>query len=218
MLIKSVLILIALTVCAPAAPVYSFDVFNAPDAFITTALGINDHGQVVGNFVPSGTGDQHGYIRQPDGSFEILDLPGDASVSLFGINNAGQIAGSLTDSGESRGFIRNPDGSFVFLDIPTSRTTVAAGIDEAGNALGQASFANDDGSSDTVAIVRRPDGSFLLNNIVPGASDQFLSDRNAAGRAVGTADAGGIYCECEWFRCCPDYRARRFTYLHGRHQ
>lgn len=80
----------------------------------TLAFGINDPGQIVGNYVDNNNGSavacgtRHGFLRSKDGNtYTTLDAPGSAGFTIAeGINNAGKIAGVYQDSsGGFHGFI-----------------------------------------------------------------------------------------------------------------
>jgi probable HAF family extracellular repeat protein len=75
----------------------------------STAMAINDAGQVVGSSqVPGGT--QHAFIAGPDG-LGMTDLGG---TTAYGINDAGQVVGSAG----THAFITGPDGK-GFRDLNT---------------------------------------------------------------------------------------------------
>jgi probable HAF family extracellular repeat protein len=74
----------------------------------TRAVGINDHGDVVGRYWNDG-GTIYGFVYH-DGKFETLSMPGAQIVRALGINNAGQIVGLYTkDQGTTyHGFLGTP--------------------------------------------------------------------------------------------------------------
>lgn len=64
----------------------------------TVAFGINDFGQVVGNYVlfndPAGPGHRHGFLRSRNGkSFTTFDVTGASITIVEGINNDRTIVG-----------------------------------------------------------------------------------------------------------------------------
>ena len=72
----------------------------------TTAFGINDAGQIVGDFEDEKG--PHAYLYS-DGIFTPLDILGINRGQAFGINNRGQIVGNFVDDdGTTRGFIASP--------------------------------------------------------------------------------------------------------------
>jgi probable HAF family extracellular repeat protein len=109
-----------------------FTTFNVPgdDPVLgTVAFGINDFGEVVGNYVaagdvkPNGSAThRHGFLRSSDGtSFTTFDVPNAIITIGEGINNNGTIVGvyTLTD-GKLHGFVLN-NGVFTNpVDVPDS--------------------------------------------------------------------------------------------------
>ena len=76
---------------------------QAPGAVSTQALGVNDLGQIVGDYLTSG-GSIFGFV-DIGGIFETLDPPGATSSTADGINDLGQIVGFYTDAnGNTIGF------------------------------------------------------------------------------------------------------------------
>ena len=71
----------------------SYTTLGVPGAIETTrANGINDAGQIVGEYVDAG-GREHGFLRS-GGSYSTLDVPGATETTrASGINDAGQIVG-----------------------------------------------------------------------------------------------------------------------------
>lgn len=79
------------------------------------ARGINDRGEVVGNW-RTADGRQRGFIHACGKARDIGTIPG-KGASYTDINDAGYItaAGSASGSDEIRGYLRAPDGSFTDL-------------------------------------------------------------------------------------------------------
>ena len=88
---------------ASAAP-YTFTTLDVPGAGETGAFGINDAGQVVGDFRDSSG---HGFINT-GGTFTTLDVPGASLTQAVGINDAGQVVGGFVDSSGAHGFVASP--------------------------------------------------------------------------------------------------------------
>jgi uncharacterized membrane protein len=79
---------------------YTFTTIVVPGSLPGTTgafdLGINERGQIVGDFTDSaGT---HGFL-DIGGNFTTINPPGDTFTTLFGINNRGQILGSSSSIG-----------------------------------------------------------------------------------------------------------------------
>jgi probable HAF family extracellular repeat protein len=96
----------------------SFTTLDAPGSTLTLALGINDAGQIVGEYEASGR--FHGFLLS-GGSFTTLDPPGSTFTNALGINNVGQIVGLYSDaSGRTHGFLATsvPEpGSLTLLGL-----------------------------------------------------------------------------------------------------
>jgi probable HAF family extracellular repeat protein len=71
----------------------------------TEAWGINDLGQVVGQY--SSGGITHGFLLS-DGVYTTLDVPGSTSTVAYGINDLGQISGTYQDAHGSHAFLATP--------------------------------------------------------------------------------------------------------------
>src|SRR4051812_42092685 len=105
----TMLFIVAFLVTAPMAAGssanaanFSFTPIDVPGASLTAAAGINDTGQIVGEFVDS-TG-IHGFLNT-GGSFIPIDVPGAFSTFAQNINDAGQIVGIFVDNTGGHGFL-----------------------------------------------------------------------------------------------------------------
>jgi probable HAF family extracellular repeat protein len=74
----------------------TFTQIDVPRASNTFALGINDRGQIIGNFFDAG-GNRHGFLLDND-MFTQIDHP-DGLTATSGINDRGQIGGAFEDAG-----------------------------------------------------------------------------------------------------------------------
>ena len=93
---------------------------DPPGAIRADGLGINDTGQLVGDFATSNIG-FHGYV-QINGEFTPLDDPvtGAFDTSAEGVNNAGQVVGSYALGSNFHGFLYSggANGQFTTIDRP----------------------------------------------------------------------------------------------------
>jgi probable HAF family extracellular repeat protein len=104
-----------------------------PGALNTDPKGLNDSGQIVGNFTSGGT--DHGFLYS-NGVFSQIDVPGAVETEAWGINNSGQIVGFFSDnSGTDHGFLYS-GGNFTNLDVPGKTFTQPRGINETGQIVG----------------------------------------------------------------------------------
>ena len=112
----------------------SFSYFTFPSSTFTYPSGINESGQIVGNYGAPNAG---GAFLYSGGTFTQLEYPS-ATVEFtyaYGINDAGQIVGQYGDSTGGYGFI-DTNGAFVSLAYPGAAATLATGINDDGEIAG----------------------------------------------------------------------------------
>src|SRR5438477_13135198 len=78
------------------ATIYTFTSVDVSGALDTFTNGINDNGEIVGNY-DDATG-IHGFVRPPGGNIQTFHSGSD--ISGNGINNSGDIVGSVTTDTE----------------------------------------------------------------------------------------------------------------------
>jgi len=171
------------TVAEAEAASFQFTTIDVPGADSTYANGINDAGDIVGDF-NDGSGTPHGYLKQGS-SFTTIDVPGAVSnyASANGINNADDIVGSFSDT---HGYLKQ-GSSFTTIDVPGASYTYANGINDAGNIVGSylpgLTFrCASQGSAQSFLI----QGSSFINIDVPGANCTYANGINNAGDVVGS--------------------------------
>lgn len=99
----------------------------------TMARGINDIGQIVGQY--SGPTGLNGYLYS-GGSFTTFDVPGATQTLLTGINDSGEIVGRYsTATGAEEAFLYS-DGTFTTINFPGAAYTEPLGINNAGQIVG----------------------------------------------------------------------------------
>ena len=87
-----------------------------PGAEQTVLRGINDAGDVVGEYVNSG-GTRRGFARI-GGSFQSIDVPLASETRARGINNLGDVVGEYDDSLGVRHAFSRIGGVFANVDVP----------------------------------------------------------------------------------------------------
>jgi probable HAF family extracellular repeat protein len=135
--VLSLSILLSTLVAAQNAS-YTFATFDVHGALRTEAYGINDGGQIVGNYQDASAG-IHSFLYTA-GIFTSLDVPVPGALATWaqGINNRGQIVGYYEDqNGGMHGFLYD-QGVFTSLDVPLpgAVSTVAFGINNRGQIVG----------------------------------------------------------------------------------
>jgi probable HAF family extracellular repeat protein len=199
---------------------YGFTAISVPGAALgsTIVYGINDLGQVVGNFVDN-TG-LHGFLYS-HGKYTTINAPGSAFTELAGINNLGQILGdsnagnfiyargTFTTVGAAvyanaindLGQIAGEDGSYGYVytrgrvmdfAVPGAEFTAALGINDRGQTTGQ--YTNADGSSGSFLDTG---GTFTTINVPGSAFTDAYGINN-----LGQVD--GVYCNMA-FTACPGF-------------
>src|SRR5207248_10478014 len=92
-------------------------------------LGINDTGQIVGDFANNTGG--HGFV-QINGEFTPLDDPVTNASNTFarGVNNAGQVAGHYQIGSITHGFLYSggANGQFTTIDRPGGGSDGLVGV------------------------------------------------------------------------------------------
>ena len=100
----------------------------------TQAYGINDAGQIVGDYIDS-NGTEHGFLYS-GGTYTTIDRPRATNgTEALGINDAGQIAGYYVDSSSAvHGFLYS-GGTYTTFDVSPG-FSILAGINNAGQLVG----------------------------------------------------------------------------------
>jgi len=162
-----------------------FTTIDVPGASATATTGINDLGQIVGEFKDAlGI---HGFLRSSDGVFTTLDAPGAMhETRAHGINDLGQIVGEFRDALGVHGFLRSPDGVFTTLDAPGAMNdTHARGMNDLGQIVGE--------FGDALGVhgfLRSPDGVFTIIDAPEAVNDTRARGMNDLGQIVGYLSDG----------------------------
>ena len=111
---------------------YTFTSIDFPGASGSSAFGINDGGQIVGNYAIHSDGG--GGFLYSGGSFTPLNIPPGTPA---GINAGGQIVGIYFDAatGRGHGFL-DSGGRFTSIDVPGALVTYPTGINTGGQIVG----------------------------------------------------------------------------------
>jgi len=114
----------------------SFTTIDVPYATTTLANGINDDGQVVGEYYWPYS-DHNGFrgFLESGGSFTTIDANGASETDVCGINDGGQVVGYYSPFPYEHGFLES-GGSLTAIDFPGAYETSATGINDAGLVVG----------------------------------------------------------------------------------
>src|SRR5262245_15225148 len=117
-------------------PIHIFNTLNQPGIFTsaTEAFGINDTGQIVGQY--SDLGGTHGFLLSGR-TYTTLDASATGDTFAFGMNPTGQIVGSYTNATGTHGFVLSAI-DYTTLDDPLAAfgNTIARGINTTGMIVG----------------------------------------------------------------------------------
>lgn len=164
-----------------------YTLLDFPGANFTEASGINDDGQVVGDYFSGGK--SHGFFWDA-GLFLTIDVPfPEATLTApSAINNVGQIVGfyfdnNVTESfpnGHAHGFLYD-NGFFSSFDFPGATATIPMDINDRGQIVGVY------GDSDMMAhSFLLEDGKFTTFEVpFPGVVLTDVSGINNRGQIVG---------------------------------
>jgi len=111
--------------------------FNVPGGRGCGALGINQGGSVVGQYMFKEGYEGTSFVKV-GAKIATLNNPNCAVIDAEGINDSNQIVGSCTPRGTTNtvGFLLSQDGSLKFLSAPGASATYARGIDGKGQVVG----------------------------------------------------------------------------------
>jgi probable HAF family extracellular repeat protein len=106
-------------------------------------MGINDHGQIVGEYQDQ-DGVDHGFLLDRGGRFARIDVPGAKGTEAIKLNNRGQVVGAYSDTSvvlgppevPKRGFLLER-GRLTRLDPPGAVSSQAQGINDRGQVVGE---------------------------------------------------------------------------------
>jgi probable HAF family extracellular repeat protein len=154
-----------------------FTTIDVPGAFETEAFGINNSGQIFGNFKDSrGT---HGFLYT-GGRFTTIDVPSASETTTNRINDRGQIVGNFKDSRGTHGFLYT-GGGFTTIDVPGASETEANDINNRGQIVGN--FSDNTGAHGFVYT-----GGKFITIDAPGGTpgSTVVNYINNAGQIVGS--------------------------------
>lgn len=139
--------------------------FDVPGCSLTSPLGVNARGQIVGLCLDANGA--HGFLLDLiTGHSELIDYPGATFTAAADINARGEVVGPWNDSnGLRHGYRRDVNGDFHVVDPPASSACVVSnlpnvphGINDLGDIVGRCF----DAAGNEHGFVRWRAGSFEL--------------------------------------------------------
>jgi probable HAF family extracellular repeat protein len=188
----------------------SIDQLTIQGAIQLTANGINDKGQVVGQFT-DGAGLAHGFMYEEEGYCRIdYPDPNATGTNIIGINNLGQMVGMINLPTGTFGFLYDRGAFSPPMQYPGSTTTVFNAINDRGEIVGVFQHGG-------LLYKAQRFGALTY----PGALETTAEDMNENGQIVGNfVDAKGthgfVYLENAGIFTRPlDYPRAAATVLRG---
>jgi probable HAF family extracellular repeat protein len=166
---------------------FQFESFEYPNAFLTTARGINDYGVIVGAYeLPFQP--RHALLIKNGKYIPILpqSILGINYSEATNINNLGDITGQMLDlDGFGHGFLIK-DGALTILDVPGASETFALGINDSGLVAGYWDLLDANFNYLAIYGFTWKDGVFIDTQInFPGAAGSGLFGVNSRGDLSG---------------------------------
>jgi uncharacterized membrane protein len=185
----SLLAFILLAIATSARAQFTFTSIDFPGGTLTTARGINNHGEIVGAYRIEPP--RHALLIKA-GQFIPLaptTILGTNFSEAFKINDRGDIVGRfLDDNNFSHGFLFSK-GVLTTLDFPGASQTQALGINESGTVVGSWDLLDADGNLLAEHGFTWKNGAFTEVNF-PGSADTAVLGINARGDLVGSWNTG----------------------------
>ncbi|MGA8491553.1 MAG: hypothetical protein WB711_14095 [Terriglobales bacterium] len=159
----------------------TFVTLNDPAASVygTSAVGINDAGQIVGTYydinnVP------HAFVYT-NGAYTNFDCPNSDGTNAAGINSSGQIVGFCWYNSTYHGFLLS-NNAYTPIDFPQAALTYLYGINDSGAVAGTFEDASGPFHGFTYS-----GGLFNQVDVLGGTTDTFLIRIKNNGAVVGFA-------------------------------
>jgi probable HAF family extracellular repeat protein len=110
-----------------------------PGATSTSAAGVNNSGQIVGDYMTGG-GEPFGFLLN-GGAYTPMAVPGSIFTNVTGINNLGQIVGFYGNDGVVNGFCFS-DGVYTTINLGYTDDVETGAINDSGAIVGAAVQSN----------------------------------------------------------------------------
>jgi probable HAF family extracellular repeat protein len=176
-----------------AQPTYTYTQIDGPKSTFTEGRGINDNGEVVGEFTTSakGVSTTTGFLYNTMGRLVTFIPRGSSYVQAVGVNTSGQVVGMHRDAANVwHGFLYKK-GKFTSLDPAGSTLTFVWGINEVGEAVG--TF-QDAATPSTHGFLYTPPSFFTLNDpLVAPTGFTAAFGINSLGDVAGLFSNGVIH-------------------------
>ena len=164
-------------------------------SYSSSARGLNDNGQVVGNFFIDSY-ETHAFVSTSNGLLKDLGTFGGATSSAWAINNSGWVVGSASTADyRTHAFMASYDGNALIDLTPLAAVAEAYGINDSGQIVG---YSTNVLFGDFHAFITCVNGQGLvdLNSLVQLGNGNYLRlaiDINNAGQILASGSNGHTY-------------------------
>lgn len=171
---------------------YTFTTIFVPGSAATNTAGMNNAGDVVGNYDPAGGGTSHGYVYH-QGAFSDIYFAGSHFTSPEGINSSGVIAGLYQSQNRYHGFVYSA-GNYTSFDYPGATITELWGINNPGDVVGTADTAHGGFlySNGVFTSIRYP-GAIITQPMAINDAKQIVGYYGTSTGTHGFLESGGDY-------------------------
>jgi probable HAF family extracellular repeat protein len=158
---------------------------DAPGADYTDTLGINNHGEIVGQYAGAGPPYPYFWFLYTGGAYVAFQKPATARSIALDIDDLGRVVGYEFDSpmGAITGFVY-AGGSYTSVQFPGAVITAPNGISPSGNIIVGTFFDTLSGGDGNAHGFIYADGAFQMVDY-PGALQTFIYGVNDQGQVVG---------------------------------
>jgi probable HAF family extracellular repeat protein len=156
------------------------------------AFGLNDDGEVVGNFIPTVGGTPHAFSWTSSGGTIDLGTLGGQYTYANAVNNNGMVVGSgTTSTGMTHAFVWTPSGGISDIGTLGGNYSYAAAVNDSGVVVGNSTTAD---LTTTHAFVWTQSSGMIDLGALTGASGfSQAQDVNNTGEIVGNSDGHAVY-------------------------
>lgn len=161
--------------------------FDVPNAIQTFAMGENDKGEIVGEWVSTSCENGCAFVRSPEGNITTFKVPGATDTFAFAINGKGAVTGYYQGGYPHytpHGFIWQRDGQYTTFDLPNMQArgaTYSFAINDNGTVAGTGS--GNAKNQESPAFVRHRSGRMRMFGLPKSAF--YPSGINNSGVVVG---------------------------------
>lgn len=178
----------------PSRPHQPYTFVTIPGATQVSALGLNDTGGVVGEYLDAESVFTHGFLWGEWGAFWRIDapFPGVQATGFNAVNNGGALAGYYVDAAGALHGLVYYWGLAWTHDVPGARWTVITDINEAWEVVGWTREQDDTGQSWLYSLGQFYDVGQVPGILEPASGIGGLNNRRQLAGHLTLRNPGGV--------------------------